>query len=120
MNRLLPIGLIVLCSSWSSLGQSNAREPASPYSPAAKSVAESVNQWEQATSVKVYADARSQIADDAGRIDGSQVFIPKERYDEALAWTKDVLVKTYLYAVWARNRAQVFITKAQVQDRKSV
>jgi hypothetical protein len=115
MNRVLLIGLILLGCCWPGYGQSNLPERARPYSPAAKSVVDSINQWERATNVKVYSDARSQIADDAGRLDVSHVFIPKERYEESLAWTKDVLVKTYLYAIWARKRAQVFITKAQVQ-----
>jgi hypothetical protein len=115
MSRPLLINLILMCCSCFLFGQSTHLEPAAPYSPAARNITDSINQWEQATQVKVAPDARSQIADDAGGLDLSDVFIPKERYEEARVWTKDVLVKAYLYSIWARNRAQVLITKAEVQ-----
>jgi hypothetical protein len=115
MNRALLVSFVVFCCVWSVSGQPNAAAPAT-YAPAAKNVDQSINQWEQRTNIKVYSDARSQLSDDVRELDVAQLYVPKERYEDALSWTKDVLVKTYLYAVSARNRAQLFISKADIES----
>ena len=115
MNRTLLVALVLGSCVCQLSAQPNAACPPT-YSPAAKSVEQSVNQWEQRTAVKVDSDARSQISSDVRELNVSEIYVPKERYEDALLWTKDVLVKTYLYALWARNRALVEIGKVNVES----
>jgi len=85
-----------------------------PYTPAAKTVDESINQWERKSDVKVDGDARAEIRSDVDRINYSKIFLPKERLEEAKLWATDVLIKAYLYAIWARDRARTMIEKGAV------
>jgi hypothetical protein len=112
MNRIIFVGFVMFCSALAN-GQAKAGPPLA-YTPAARSVDESVNQWEQRSSIKVDADARSLISIDVRELKLSQFSLPKERYDDAVLWTKDVVVKSYLYVLRARNRALSEIGKAEI------
>jgi|SRR5579884_2532154 len=104
--------LIVLCGTL--LAQSPTPNPP-PYSTTASDAASSVHQWEAASRLKVDPAAAVAIAEQARQMDLSNVSVPAEHHDQALAWTKDALVRGWLYAVLDRNRTQPTITKAQVE-----
>ena len=106
--------VLTLGSGWTQEGQSKPSPPSAYSTTPARSVADWIHAWEQDTKVGVDAEARAQIAQDADRVDLSRVFVPAERHEQALAWTKNALVKAYLYAVWNRDRAQSSLTKEQI------
>jgi hypothetical protein len=109
MNASLAIGTLAVCCC---LAAAQSRPQA--YATSAKSVADSIDAWEKNTKVAVDADARARIADDAERLDWSKVYVPAREREQALAWTRDVLVRAWLYALLDRDRGGHGIAKPQV------
>ena len=89
------------------------REPA-PYSKPAKGMTASIEEWQKDTNITVADDARAQIADEVGQADWSKVFVPAEQHEQALAWTRNILVRAYLYSLLDRDRAQHTLTGEEV------
>ncbi|HZU26796.1 MAG TPA: hypothetical protein VFA04_14820 [Bryobacteraceae bacterium] len=108
MTRVLGVALLSVLL--------NAQSKPAAYVPAAGSVAESIDHWQKETKVAVDEDARAQIADQAGQLDWSKVFVPAEQHDGALAWTNDIVVRAYLYSLLDRDRARQSIKRADVAD----
>ncbi len=106
MNRVLGITLLTIFL--------NAQSGPAAYSKPAKGVAESIEEWQKDTSITLDADARAQIADEVGQANWSKVYVPADQHEQALAWTKDILVRAYLYSLLDRDHAQHSLTLAKV------
>ncbi len=106
MDRVLGIALLTFLL--------NAQSEPAAYSRAAKGVPESIEEWQNDTKITLDAGARAQIADEVGQADWSKVYVPAEQHEQALAWTKDILVRAWLYSLLDRDRAQHSLTQASV------
>jgi len=108
MNRVLGFALISILLN----AQSNPED----YSAVAKSTAESIDAWQKDTNITVDAGAHAELAHQVEQADWSKVYVPPDHREQAMAWTKDVLVRAYLYSFLDRNRALHGVTAAQLAD----
>jgi hypothetical protein len=102
---------VALCSGSSAPAQSRPSKPAA-YATSSRDASDSIHQWEKDTRLKVDPEARAEIVQQATDADFSKAFAPKDHAAEALAWSRDVLIRSWLHALHARSESET-ITKAQ-------
>ncbi len=94
----------------------NAQSKPAAYATPVKSAAESIEEWQKDTQVTLDDDARTQLLNDVGQADWSKIFVPAQQHEQALAWTKDIAVRAYLYSLLDPARAQDSLKLAQIAD----